>query len=86
MREVTRLVTSGAVEVTVYIPHSESKLIAQIDRLADVLDRRYVQDGVQLDLRMNRTKLRQLLGRSKSMTIINGTVGEPDPSETDAAR
>ena len=86
VREVTRLVTSGAVEVTVYIPHSESKLIAQTDRLADVLDRRYVQDGVQLDLRMNRTKLRQLLGRSKSMTIINGTVGEPDPSETDAAR
>ncbi len=86
VREVTRRVKSGAVEVTVFVAHSEGKLVAQIDRLADVLDRRYVQDGVQLDLRMNRTKLRQLLGRSRSMTVINGMAGAPDPSETDDAR
>lgn len=66
-------------EATVRIPHRNGKLIAEIDRLADVQARRYLTDAVELDIRMNRAQLGQLRGRHADMVIVKGdSVRAPD--------
>ena len=69
--------------MTLLIPHSGGKLISELDRLADVRGRRYESHGAELDIRMNRTQLKQLLGRHPAVTILKGNVDPPedDPPE-----
>ena len=66
------------------IPHSGGKLIAELDRLADVRGRRYESHGAELDIRMNRTQLKQLLGRHPAVTVLKGDVDpvDDDPLES----
>jgi GTP-binding protein HflX len=71
------------VAVTVGVPHREGKLIAEIDRLAEVDDRRYLAEHVELDLRMNRTQFKQLLGRYPTMSVVKGDVDPLDDYDPD---
>ena len=83
-REVTEHLKGETVEVTIHIPHEEGKLIAEMERLADVRDRRYRQDGVEFDISMNRGQFQQLRGRYRAMSMVKGDVGpvdQIDPSE-----
>ncbi len=73
--EVTRRAHGETVEATVHIPHAEGKLIAEIDRMAEVRQRRYCQDGVELDIRMNRERLIQLRSRYPAMSLLKGEAG-----------
>jgi GTP-binding protein HflX len=75
---VIELLTKDAVAVTVHIPHAEGKLLAEIDRRAEVFERRYLDDGVELDIRMDRARLRQLCGRHKTMSVLKGDIDPAD--------
>ncbi len=75
--EVARRAHGHTVDVSVRLPHSAGKLVAELDRLADVRDRRYLEDGVELDLRINRSQLTQLVGRHPELVITAGSL-EPD--------
>ncbi len=81
--EVYKKLAGETAEVTIRIPQRDGRLIAEIDRHADVRDRRYVADAVEADICMNRAQLRQLLGRHPSASIIRGCLershdGEPN--------
>ena len=65
-------------EVTISLPPKEGKLIAEIDRLAEVLRREYGPDAVRLDIRINRTQLKQLLGRHPDLAVTKGDVEPVD--------
>lgn len=75
---------ADTVEVTVHIPHSQGKLLAEIDHLADVAQRRYVEGGVELDIRMSRAPFMQLRGRHEEMHILRGNIDIVDPSDPEA--
>ena len=81
--EVRRRMEGDTAEVTVGISHAEGKLLAEIDHLAEVLDRRYLPDRVVLDIRMNRRRLRQLCGRHPTLAILNGEVDPVDDYDAD---
>jgi len=87
LEELGRIVSScylgDTAEVTLLIPHSGGKLVAELDRLADVRGRRYESRGAELDIRMNRTQLKQLLGRHPALTILKGTVDPVDDDPLD---
>jgi len=88
--EVVLRVKGDAADVTIYIPHFEGKLIAQIGQLADVRGRRYLETGVELDIRMNRKQLVQLCGRHPALSIVKGDLAPVDiadaPDESDDRR
>ena len=69
---VAEAMNSEAVEVTVHVPHAEGKLLSELGRLADILARRYGSEGVEIDLRMDRSQLAQLLGRYAGLTVVAG--------------
>jgi len=75
--EVVRRTQVHTAEVTVRLPHSAGKVVAELDRVANVRDRRYLEDGVELDLRINRAQLAQLVGRHPELVITAGSA-EPD--------
>jgi len=60
---VLRRVQGHAIEVSVSVPHEAGKLLVDLDRVAEVRKREYTNDGVHLDLSINRAILEQLLGR-----------------------
>ncbi len=80
-QEVSKRVKGTTAATTVHIPHQEGKLLAQIERLADVTARRYVENGVELDLRLNRVQLLQLLGRHPAMTLREDKRSEPNSTK-----
>lgn len=80
VREVTGRAKGDALEVTVRIPHTEGKLIAELSNLSDVLDRRYSSKTVELDVRINKSQLRQLQGRYPKLKVVGG-LPTPDESE-----
>lgn len=53
----------NSVSVTVFLTHSEGKLLNEFVRLAEVRDRRYAAEGVELDICIDRAQLSQLQGR-----------------------
>jgi hypothetical protein len=72
-------------ELTVLVPHTEGKLLGEIVRLADVRDRRYRSDGVELDIRLRRSQFSQLRGRFRTLTVLARSRDGADrsgPSET----
>jgi len=77
VQEVVRRMQGHAAEVTVRLPHSAGKVAAELDRVADVRNRRYLEDGVELDLRINRSQLAQLVGRHPELVITAGSL-EPE--------
>jgi len=72
MQQVAESMRGTTVEVTVRIAHSEGKLLSEIDRMADVRARRYLNEGVELDILMNKAQFSQLLGRYPSLTVTRG--------------
>jgi GTP-binding protein HflX len=70
VREVTRRAEGDAVDVTIRVPHTEGKTITELLKVADVRERRYLSEGVELDVRINRSQLRQLQGRYPAMTVV----------------
>jgi len=55
---------------TVRVPHSEGKLISELLKSAEILNREYLPEGVELEVRMNRVQLMQLRGRHPAMQLI----------------
>ena len=69
-----------AVAVTLRIPLADGKLIATIDQIADVRDRRYEGQHAEIDLSIDRRRLQQIKGRNPGVEIIrsNGSdSGDP---------
>lgn len=64
-----RLLGATAV-ATVRIPHAEGKLIAELMKGAEVLQRTYLPEGVELQVRMNRVQFMQLQGRHPAMHLV----------------
>jgi GTP-binding protein HflX len=71
-QDVRRRAQGDTAEITVLIPHTDGKLVGEIGRLADIRDRRYRSDGVELDIRINRAQLSQLRGRYETLCIVKG--------------
>ena len=72
------------IEVTVRIPHTEGKLLAELGTRGFVRDRRFLAEGVELDLRISRTQLSQFAGRYKCLTVLGDnppTSGDTDPDQ-----
>jgi GTP-binding protein HflX len=70
VQEVTRRAKGDAVDATVRIPHREGKLLTELAGLADVRARRYTDEGVELDVCINRAQLRQLEGRYPALLVL----------------
>lgn len=70
-------------EVTVRLPHSAGKALSEMDRIADVLDRRYLDKCVELDVRVDRVSLARIAGRYPELIITNGA-GDIDHAHDDA--
>lgn len=68
--EVNQRMLGEYVDVTISLPQSAGKLQAELDRLTEVLDRRYEDDHVEMDLRINVAQIRQLSGRHPEMKIL----------------
>lgn len=69
--QVARCAERDAVHATVRVPYAEGKLLTDLGRWADVRDRRYLADDVELDVRINRAQLEQLQGRYPKLTILS---------------
>lgn len=72
---VLRQMHHDSVEVTVFVPHAEGKLLSELSRVADVRRRRYRVDGVELDLTVRRPQLLQLQGRFGKLIFDAGDPG-----------
>lgn len=59
-----------AMRVVVRTGVGNGRLIAEIDRLAEVVDRRYDGDSVEMALHIDRTQLDQLLGRHPELAVV----------------
>lgn len=77
--EVVRRVMGDTAEATIRVPHREGKLMAEIDRLACVRERRYLTDAVELDISMSRNQLRQLRGRHPALDLVGDDVDSDAP-------
>ncbi len=85
-REVIEHSKGKTVERTILLPHSEGRLMSEISRLADIYQRRYQQDGVELDVRMNHTQFAQLQGRFPNLVIISDQGDRADAPKPDEPR
>jgi 50S ribosomal subunit-associated GTPase HflX len=85
VREVTQRAKGDAVEVTVRIAHTDGKTVAELVKVADVLTRRYLSEGVELNVRINRAQLRQLQGRYPGITVVSseGPLNDTDGPDDD---
>jgi GTP-binding protein HflX len=68
----------GAMALTVAVPHAMGKVLAEFDRWAEVLARRYSETAVELDIRINRKQFEQLRGRYPGFTVLAGDTTPPD--------
>lgn len=53
----------------VRIAHGDGKLLTELTRVAEVISRRYDEDAVHLKLRVNKSQLKQLMGRYPGLKI-----------------
>jgi len=60
---VRRAMLGSVVETTVRVPSGEGRLVAEIERRAQVQARRYVDASVEFDVRISKSQLEQLRGR-----------------------
>lgn len=61
----------GVVEATLSVPGGTGKVIAEIERRALVLRRRYVDSIVEFDVKISETQLSQLSGRYPELKLLN---------------
>lgn len=69
-------------EVVIRVPQSEGKLLSEIDKVADVRGRSYTADNVELEIRINRSRLQQLSGRYPAMSITHVHRTDSEDSDT----
>jgi GTP-binding protein HflX len=71
--EAVRLAaTAHTLSVTLKIPVADGKLMAEVDRSAKVLGRRYVNESAVLDVMIDRRVLNRLTGRNRGITVVTG--------------
>lgn len=75
VRTVEGMMRGRTVDVTLRVPHAAGRLLSELGRRGDIRDRRYLSDGVELDVRIDRAQLVQLRGQYRALTIIDGDVG-----------
>jgi len=75
--EVLRRTQGQTDEVRLHVPHQEGKLLAELDRASEVLERDYSEDGVHLRVRLNRSMWEQIRGRyAGSFRLVGGESGD----------
>lgn len=81
--EVAARLKGRTVEAIVEVAHRDGKLLAEIERVADVLERNYVSDGVELRVRMSHVQMEQLCRCYPQMvvTTIEAGDGDSQPAE-----
>jgi GTP-binding protein HflX len=77
--EVRRCMLGEAVDAVVFVPHAEGKLLNELGRRAQVLERRYKTEGVKMHISMNREAFAQLRGRYPAMSVLRMDAGVPLP-------
>ncbi len=65
--------------IDVRIAHSDGKLLTELTRVAEVIDRQYDDDAVALKLRVNKSQIRQLMGRYPGLQIPGAQLDDVDP-------
>ncbi len=75
IEHVARRMVHDLVELVLLVPHRDGKLRSEITQLADVLGFRYVEEGVELRVRMNRAPLFQLRQRYRQVQVLEGDLG-----------
>jgi len=71
-------------DVTIHVPHADGKLLNEITRLAEIRERRYGAEGVEIDARISRSHLAQLRGRHRSLSVLGADrtpIDDPLPGE-----
>ncbi len=84
--EVVRRLQGETIDVTIRIPHSAGRLLAEIDRVAEVRDRRYPPEGAEFDVRINRAQFMQLRDRHGALSVLKGDVGLLDEHDANEHR
>ncbi|MCP4591003.1 MAG: GTPase HflX [bacterium] len=82
---IRRRLEHQTLEVTVRVPVAEGKLIAQLDQLAWIRQRRYTATYVELDIRIDTTHLDQLVGRHSSLEVLPPATPPTDEDEAPPA-
>ncbi len=80
--EITRRIEGTTVLATLSLPHVAGKLVGEIGRFASVLDRRFCDAGVEMDVRISRDSLKALVGRYPDITIQSSDEN-PDDEASD---
>jgi GTP-binding protein HflX len=68
---------SADVHATLRTSVRDGRLLAAIEQKAHVLDRRFFDEQVEMDVRINRTHLEQLLGRHPGLTVVKRGIDAP---------
>lgn len=76
--EVIHRVRGDTADVTVRIGQTDGKLLAILDKLAIIRGRRYHGESIELDIRIHKTQLQQLLARHSGMELLNGKADDDD--------
>lgn len=71
------------VDAIVEVSHRDGKLLAEIERVADVLERNYVSNGVKLRVRMNRVQMEQLCRVYPQLEVTMIETGDGTTQATD---
>ncbi|UCG17596.1 MAG: GTPase HflX [Phycisphaerales bacterium] len=75
-----------ATHITVRTAVGDGRLIAEIDRLAEVVDRRYVGNATEMVLNIDHTHLEQLLGRYPDLKVVSPADSIPPDAGRDPPR
>ena len=78
VQRVEQQANRDMVDVTICVPQAEGKLLSELDHHAEIAERRFVGNDVELDIRVNRAHLAQFRSRCPSITVVRG---DPDPKE-----
>ncbi len=81
-RRVARLAQGPIRERTLLVPLRDSRTIHELERRAEVLERRYVDASVQLRLRAGDRLLAQLRSQGGLFRVLDGQDHPPAPSDT----
>lgn len=79
--EVRRLALGEMAELTIRVPQADGKLLSEIERAADVRARQYVDQFVEMDIKINRAHLQQLRARYPKLDVIGGMPDDEQPAE-----
>lgn len=79
---ILKIVHTRSMALTVLVPHGEGKALAEFDRWSEILARRYLNEGVEMDLRINRKQFDMIRGRYRNFEVLKGDAPDPDADLT----